>query len=236
MGKLVRHSAWFYARQVTLRWVLPLVISVGLVFGVSSLVRADTPPSSSELADYLKTNQLALGVDSVNGYQQIYYRYNGRNIFITGSNYNHVNPVSSGEFIAWQGLELDGTSQIYVYDILTGALTQLTSEGINQNPAITGSMVMWQHWTGEHWQLLYNTGLENLELTTGEHSAVRPVSDGKQILFSQQADDGSWQAYSFDLTTQQYTVVASGDEKSTAFPHFAKNGNVTTGIKALFKD
>lgn len=230
MGRLVRHS-W---PLKLLRWAALLVVSLILVFSIGSYVRAGTPPTVSELAEYLKSNQLKVGADTFENYQQVYYLYEGSKIYMTGAPYNHTNPASSGEWITWQGYE-DGTSQIYLLNILTEAHLKLTTTGQNQNPSVNGNLVMWESWENERWVIRYYDGQFSYRLTDGTASAVRPRSDGKSIIYAEQGSAG-WTAKRYDLATQQTEVLATGDEADTAYPRFSRDGAVTTGIQQYYAD
>jgi beta propeller repeat protein len=215
-------------RRLFTGWLLPLVLSAAMLFGVHSFVAADSPPTTDELAAYLQNSQLSVGVDSIDGYQQIYYMWQGSKVFLTSASYSHTNPVTSGEYVAWQGM-IGGAGQIFVYDVLTHALTQVTSAGTNQNPSIHGNLVMWEHWESDHWSIYDYDGINVYQLTTSQNSAVRPKSDGHQIIFANQ-DNTGWNAWSYDMSSGQYTLVKNGDEASTAYPHFLSDGSVATGI------
>jgi beta propeller repeat protein len=211
-----------------LSWLAPLAVAVGIVLGVNSLVTADTPPDTNQLAQYLQTNTLNTAVESVEGYQQIYYTYNGQKIFLTGANYSHTQPVVSGEYVAWEGL-INGAGQIYVYDVLTQALTQVTSASTNQNPAIYQNTVAWESWQDNSWQIFYYDGFSVKQISADGVPSVRPTIRGRQIIYAEQFSDG-WAAMSYDLSSGQYTVLRTGDEASTAYPHFEADGSVKTAI------
>ena len=215
-------------RRLVTAWALPLLLSLGVLFGVHSFATADTAPTTDELKSYLQTNQLEVGTDTVDGYQQIYYMWKGSRVFMTAANYSHIKPVASGEYVAWEG-QLNGAGQIFLYDVVTQTLTQVTSAGTNQNPSIYNNMVMWESWDTDHWVVYCYDGIGVYQLTSSGYSAVRPKSDGKQIVFAELQPDG-WEAWSYDLTSGQYTLLKTGDESSTAYPHFGPDGSVRTAI------
>jgi beta propeller repeat protein len=209
-------------------WLVPAVVALGVIYGVNSLVAADTPPDTDQLAQYLETNSLDPAVDSVEGYQQIYYPYNGQKVWLTSANYSHIKPVASGEYVAWEGL-ISGAGQIYIYDVLTHALTQVTSASTNQNPAVYQNSVAWESWQDNTWQIFYYDGFSIKQISADGVPSVRPSILYHQIIYAEQFSDG-WASLSYDLTNGQYTVLKTGDEASTAYPHFAADGSVHTGI------
>lgn len=227
MGRLSRPNS----RRLILiarNWLLPIVISGGLVAGISGFASAGTPPTVSELASYLESNELVVGAETAGEYEQIYYVYEGNKIFLTGANYSHRNPVSSGSTIVWQG-QINGAGQIYAFDILTEMLVQVTSVGTNQNPSIKDNIIMWETWTGDRWAVSYYDGTFVRQLTNGTSSAVRPRTDGQSIIYAEQSTDG-WRTVSYNITTQAFSVIKEGDEASTAYPSFDETGRITSDI------
>jgi len=214
-------------RRLASNWALPVIASLLLIFGVHSLVQADTPPTTNELATYLQTNSLAIGTETVDGYQQIYYNYKGQKVFLTGAPYSHLHPVVSGEFVAWQG-QIDGAGQIFIYNVLTGSHTQVTSAGTNQAPSIYKSTVNWESWIDNRWQIFYYDGFQVTQVTADTNPSVRASSDGRQIIYAEQFPT-DWQTRSYDITTGLTTTVKQGDEASTAYPKFTSDGTIKTG-------
>ena len=228
---MVRLSSQFgrKLRRITANWLLPVLISLGVLFGVHSLVQADAPPSTNELAAYLQTNSLDVGTATVAGYQQIYYNYQGRQIFLTGAAYSHLHPVVSSELVAWQG-QIDGAGQIFIFDVLTGVLTQVTSAGTNQNPFIHKNSVTWESWIDDRWQIFYFDGQQVTQITSDPNPSVRSSSNGRQIIYAEQFPaTASWQTRAYDIATGLTTTVKEGDEASTAYPKFMADGTIKTG-------
>ena len=217
-------------RRIASNWLLPILVSVGLLFGIHSLVQADAPPSSNELAVYLQSNSLDVGTETVAGYQQIYYNYQGRQVFLTAAAYSHLHPVVSGEFVAWQG-QIDGAGQIFVYDVLTSALSQVTSAGTNQSPFIYQNTVTWESWLDDRWQIFYFDGLQVTQITADTNPSVRSSTDGRRVIYAEQfPTTATWQTRSYDISTGLTTTVREGDEASTAYPKFMSDGSIKTDI------
>ncbi len=227
MGRLNAHLER-RARQVATNWVLPAGLSLFIFFGVHALVAADAPPSVSELATYLQSNSLEVGTATVAGYQQIYYMYQGHQVFLTSASYSHLHPVVSGEYVAWQG-QIDGAGQIFIYDVLTNALTQITSAGTNQSPSIYGHTVAWESWIDDRWQIFYFDGMQVSQITTDPNASVRASTNGQVIIYAEQFLT-DWQVRSYNIATGLTTLVKQGDEASTAYPRFMADGSIKTGI------
>ena len=228
MGKLINSRFIRRARKFAINWVLPVSLSLCIFLGVHALVSADTPPSVSELATYLQSNSLQVGTQTVGGYQQIYYLYQDHQVFLTSAAYSHLHPVVSGEYVAWQG-QLNGAGQIFIYDVLTDSLTQITSAGTNQSPSIYGNTVVWESWVDNRWQIFYFDGMQVSQITTDTNTSVRASTNGKVIIYAEQFLS-DWQVRSYDIATGLTALVKQGDEASTAYPKFIGDTSIKTGI------
>lgn len=218
----------------SISWGAPVIMSLAVIFGVHSFASANTPPTNEDMVKYLETNELELGVDGIDGFQQIYYWYKGQKIFITGARYNHTNPASSRGVVAWQGLKPDGTSNIYMYDLFTNTGLQLTGIGTHQNPTVKGNIVVWETWVKDHWEVSYFDGALIHYLENNHLSSIRPVTDGKNLFFAEQTDK-KWRTVEYDIASKKYKVLKEGDEAHTAFPNINKANKFTTDLSSSFK-
>ena len=231
MGRLIRlptvsrPSLGRFLRQ----WLLPFLVAGGLIVALHPGVQADPAPTTSELTTYLAHNSLQLGTQIVDGYEQIYYTYNGRQVFITSSSYNHVYQSASGAYVTWEGVFGDG-GQIYLYNVLTQSTVQLSDHGTNSEPFIFTNQVVWRSWDGQHWQINYYNGSTVQQITNANTSSVRPSTNGQQIIFAQQVATNDWKALSYDIASGQTSLIREGDEASTAYPTFGASGSVATAF------
>lgn len=238
MGRLIRLGLMPKSRrqiyQLITGWILPVTLTVGLLIGLHSFARADTPPSASEIQQYLTTNSLHVGTETVNGHQQVFYDFtNYRHIFITNTDYNNIHASASGQYITWQGLTNAG-SQIFRYDLLNDSLIQLTSTGTNQNPFIYQDKLAWESWVDDRWQVFYYDGLNYRQLTNGQNSSIRPVVNGQQVIYAEQVSS-TWRAIAYDIQSGQYTKLREADEPSTAYPRLASDGTVSTDVASYYR-
>lgn len=216
-------------RKFALNWLPPLILAAGIILGLHPGVKADPAPTTSELATYLQTSQLELGTKVVAGYQQIYYTYHQQQVILTTASYNHTYQQASGPFVIWEGL-FSGGSQIFVYNVLTEAETQLTFSGTNSQPSLKGNQVVWRTWDGNHWQINYFDGRQIRQLTSGDTSSVRASTDGTHVIYATQISPDDWKAESFDIASGKTSLVHEGDEASTAYPAFGPNGSIATAF------
>lgn len=215
--------------RVLRNWLLPFMVASALIIGLHPGVHADPAPSSSQLALYLQQHQLELTTTVTDGYQQIYYAFNGRSVQLTHDGYNHTYAQASGPYVVWEGV-FSGGGQIYLYNVLTNVQTQLTTIGTNSQPALFGNQVTWREWDGQHWQVDYYDGAQIKRLTSGDHSSVRASTNGLEVLYSEQVGPNDWMAQAYDISTSQTRLVQRGDEVSTAYPAFGPNGTITTSF------
>ena len=213
-------------------WLLPGLVASALIFGLHPSVTADTAPSSSELATYLTSHQLAIGSQVVDGYSQIYYTYNDKQIFVTSTGYNHVYASASGPYVTWEGVFGEG-GQIYQYNVLTQALVRLSDSGTNSEPFIFANQVVWRSWDGHYWQIKYYDGSSVQQITNDAVSSVRPSTNGQKIIYAKQRGVNDWLAMSYDVASGQTGTLKQGDEATTAYPAFGPNSTVNTSFLPL---
>jgi hypothetical protein len=179
----------------------------------------------------LQSNDLALADGEVNGYDQIFYLYDGQTIQITDDNYDHISAVSSGPNIVWEG-EVSGGSQIFEYNILTQALTQITSAGTNESPYISGNIVTWETWDGNYWQVMYYDGINTYQITNNNFSTSYASTNGTEIIYAEQLGDNSWASESYNISNQVTTTINQGDTASSGYPTFNSDGSISTNYVA----
>lgn len=216
-------------KQILRNWLLPLVVAAMVILVLHPGVKADPAPTTNELTTYLAHNTLQLGTQVVNGFEQIYYLYNGKQVYITSAGYNHVYQAASGPYITWEGIYGSG-GQIYLYNVLTQSEIQLSEHGTNSEPSIFSNQVVWRGWDGQHWQIFYYNGSTVRQITNDNTSSVRPSTNGQKIIYAEQVATNDWKAQSYDIVTGQITTMREGDEVSTAYPAFDPHGNVVTSF------
>jgi hypothetical protein len=224
-----RKIAWRPVRQIVLAWILPLVLTLAILFGVHDRVKADPAPTATQLQQYLQHNQLGVYVDIANDYPQIFYPYNGQTVQLSDENYPHLHPMASGQYVAWQGV-VDSQSQIFLYDVLSDSLLQLSSTGSNEGLYVYDNTVVWQSWDGQYWQIYYYDGTQVQQITSDQASSVRASIDGHQIIYAEQVGTDDWKAQSYDISTGQTSTISEGSTAATAYPHFNDDGSVSTAF------
>lgn len=219
MGRLKRAHIHGWAKRglrLVRAWAIPVIVALLVVFGASRVL-ASNPPTSAELATYLQSNTLQVGTESIDGKQQVYYVYNGEDFFITTDANNHTDAAASGQYVVWT-TTINGQAQIFLYDVLSQSLLQLSSANTNLNPRLDQNKVVWEHWTGSSWQIDYYDGTSVSQVSQGSVD-VRPDIHSGLIVYAEQTGPGAWQDIEYDTSSSQYTTVQTGNE-TIAWPHF----------------
>lgn len=219
-------------RRVAIGWSLPVFLAVLILVGVNSRVQADPAPTAAELQEYLQTKELHVFTYIAHDYPQIYYLFNDQAVELSSSNYTHLHPMASGQYITWQGV-VDGAGQVFLYDILSQSLIQLSVISPSEAPFVHNNTVTWQTWDGSHWQIYYYNGFQVQKITDGQDSSsVNSSTDGEQIIYAEQFGPDEWKAQSYDISSREVTTIREGDTASTAYPKFNKDGSIETAFIA----
>lgn len=219
MGRLRVGTVW----KAIKGWVAPVVLVLAVFVLVNSRISANPEPNRQELASYLATNSLNVGAQSVDGYQQVYYLYNGVQVFITKDQHNHTQPVVSGKYIAWVET-IEGFPQIVLYDSLDKTTLRVTQTGTNISPSLDGNRIVWEGANKGVQQVFYFDGAEIYQISRGK-TALRPKIHGNTIVYAQYAGTPGkeWQVITYDLANpvvdDRYKIIYEGGE-SQSWPSF----------------
>lgn len=221
MGRLSKKQLKRTVKKVAKQWGLPAIISFTLIFGLHSTIFASQNPSMSDLIDYLETNQLEVGQETINGYSQVYYQFRGKKFFITDGSTNHYDARSSGRYVVWVQESPAGSGRIVLYDVVSEATAMITHTGSSRSPLLAGDHVVWQGWVDNRWQVFYYNGQETIQISSGDPS-TRAQFNGQEIVYSQQGADGIWRVQHYDTLTKETSTIYEGEGKD-AWPHFEGN-------------
>ena len=195
---------------------MPIALACVIVTG-AHLALASTDPTTEQLAEYLQTNQLFVSSEAINGFQQIFYSFGDSKVFLTEGNTNHSRPISSREYVTW--LEtIEGTNQLFLYNVITKSKLQLTGYSVNQNQVMDGNRVAWETWVNDRWQIMYYDGFTVRQLSSGD-TAVRAAINGNKIVYAQQKTISVWDILLYDVSTNQTEIIKTTDEQN-AWPRF----------------
>lgn len=210
-------------------WSVPIVVAILCVFTVHQ-VTANPEPTIEELTEYLQSNELNVGLETVDGYRQVFYEYRGNRIYLTDDKANHSSPVASGRYVSWIKV-IDGLGQVFFSDVLTKSSLQVTAFGNNSKPDIDGPRIVWQQVSDRTVQSYfwdYSSGEPVLPL--GVIGSVEPAVSGNLITYALRAPDKSWSVYLIDISTGNNQVLATGQGLFLGGPEFDQAGNVMPNI------
>lgn len=202
--------------KLIVNWILPVLIAAGIFLAVRPVLAqtVETPKNVSP------------GTESVDGYTQIFYDNDGQKQFITSGNISSHSPYSAGNFITYVS-DINGQGQIFLYNLASGARTQLTFISTNLNPKVNNKgQVIWEGWSGETWQVFFFDGAATLQLTVGD-TTLNPEFGGEYISYGRRNSAGSWRAVVYSTTDKKSVDVTTGEE--TRKPKIGRDGEILLG-------
>jgi hypothetical protein len=203
--------------KIIKNWILPLTIAIALFL----LVR----PTLAQVVATPKDP--AVGVESVDGYTQVYFDNSGTRQFITSGNINSSMPVSAGSYIVYVS-DINGEGQIFLYDATSGTKTQLTFIGTNLNPKVDEKgRAVWEGWDGSTWQVFFFDGLSTIQLTTGDTSLNPEISED-YISYGRRDVTGTWRAVVYSIKEGKSVDVVTGEKSRKPT---IRNGDIYLGTK-----
>lgn len=194
---------------------LPLFAAI-LLFAVIRPINAQILSLEQRLSSYLLSEDLEVGVETVEGQDQIYYLFEDQKIFITEGSWNNKQPKSNGEYITYVK-EINGQGQIFLYHVLTKKTVQLTSIGPNLNPSIsTQGKVVWEGWTynpdgSGTWQIFVFDGTKINRITQGDIS-INASIDGEYVLYTRKNSLGEWRSEVYSILDDESKVISFGPQ------------------------
>jgi hypothetical protein len=202
-----------YLRHALIRWLAPMGAAV-LLFLLVQPTLAQVAGGQAELIEFLNTGEVEVGSETVGGYQQVYYVYQGNKKFVTEGNRNSAGAVGSGEYMAWE-TAIQGAGQVFLYHVPSDTTTQVTYDSTNLAPRISDGRIVWERWVGDRWQVFLFDGLRVKQLTEGD-LAVNPTIDGNVVAFARRDAAGQWRAIRYDLLNSSAQEVGTGLEAKFA--------------------
>lgn len=203
-----------------IKWLLPIFISFALFTGVRPIL-AELSTFEENLSNLLQVEGVEVGSESVDGFTQIYYLFEGEKKFVTDGSQNSRQPHSAGEHIVWV-TDVNGAGQIFLYHIPSGHLIQLTHYGTNLEPRVSkNGNVVWEGWVDQYdsenrlvsegWQILVFDGKTIKQITQGDLS-VDPDIEGDFIVYARKGSAGFWRSVAYSISEDKHIDVTSGSD------------------------
>lgn len=188
--------------RVVKNWLVPTFIAI-FIFFVARPTFAQTT---------IVPNPDAVGVESVDGYSQVYYEESGNRNFITQGNINSRMSFLAGGYITYVS-DINGLGQVILYALDSGVRTQLTFLGNNLNPKVDNKgRVTWEGWSYQDstWQVFFFDGVSTKQLTVGDTS-LNPNFGGDYISYGRRNSAGTWRAVIYSIADNKSVDVTTGE-------------------------
>lgn len=194
-------------------WLLPLLVAIGLFFVTRPAFAQIVEPKDISLSEYLLTGNIAVGEETVDGYRQVYYQYQGNNNYITGGGSNSHSPVSNGQYIVYLK-DINGAPQVFFYNILTNSEIKLSSTESNNAPYVSKEgNVVWEGWVDEvkKWQVFLFDGKSVTQLTNGD-LAINPYIEGDMVVYARRDIAGEWKSTLYSMRSKSEKDITVGNK------------------------
>jgi len=146
-------------------------------------------------------------------------------------------PVISGNRIVWSDSR-NGNNDVYMYDILTGAETQITTNSATQsNPDISGDRIVWQDKRNGKWDIyMYDisTGAET-QITTDSADQESPAISGNRIVWQDSRNQDPWDFHTENWDIYMYDVSTGIESQITVNPTNKRNPAISDNRIAYSK-
>lgn len=191
-------------------WVIPTAIAA-IGFLLVRPVIAQVISREDRLREYLIADDLEVGLETVDGYQQVYYLFEDSKEFLTEGSQNIHHPSSAGEYIVWV-TDVNGEGQIFLHHLPTKVTTQLTNFSTNLNPTLDRQgRVAWEGWVEDTWQVFLFDGVSVSQLTE-EETSLNPYLEGDYVVFSQKDVSGVWRGVVYSISQKEQKDISIGQE------------------------
>ena len=211
-------------KKIIWSWFLPITLSLILFVVIR--------PALAQTVDPIHPD--TVGVESVDGYSQVYYEEGCSRKFITSGNINSKMPVLVGKYITYV-TDINGLGQVFLYDLTADVRTQLTFIGNNLNPKVDDKgRVTWEGWQDPNttWQIFFFDGLSTKQLTTGDTS-LNPDFSGDYISYGRRDITDTWRAVVYSIKDGKSVDVTTGENARN--PKI-KNGDIYLAAGSLVEE
>ena len=141
------------------------------------------------------------------GYAQIAYKKRGIETIVTNDQNAHADPVTDGKMIVWIA-RVGSLWHIFHHDIAANYTIQLSRVGNNVAPKISNGQVFWEGQRGGVWHILKFDGIKVEQISVGGFPAQDLEVSDSMLAYSQKNSRDEWKIYTYDLQTEESTLVA----------------------------
>lgn len=167
----------------------------------------------SALVDTSPVNYSQLDVQvekDPHGIGQLKVFYKDKLISQTTDNFNHAQFDIENEHIVWMS-QIDATWQIFYKNVLSDTTLQLTTEGNNVNPHISGGKIAWEKQEYGIWQVYLFDTYKIKRITPNSYPKQLVDFAGNYLIYQQKTSDNSgWDLYLYNLESEEHTFLSEG--------------------------
>jgi hypothetical protein len=192
--------------------IVPTTVAI-LAFVLVRPAVAQLAQEQQEFVDYINSNDVEVGSEVVDGFNRVYYLYQGDKRYITSDGINAIQPDSKREYIAYVA-QINGQGQIFLHNLLTNQSSQLSFSSTNLEPKVDiNGNIAWEGWEKESgkWQVFIFDGTKVAQLTTGDLS-MNPDIEDKTLVYSRKDSSGFWRAVLYSLDDEKTIDITLGDK------------------------
>lgn len=206
-------------KKLLLSWLIPLLIASGLFLVTRPVLAQIVEAQEMGLSEYLATASVPVGEETLDGFRRVYYVYNGQKNYISPTGSNCFNPVSTGKYVVYLKY-INGTPQVFLYDILTNFEIKLSYTESNNAPYVSREgNVVWEGWipstsSGQVdglWQIYLFDGKSVTQLTSGD-LAIGPFIEGDFVSFARRDITGGWKSSLYSMKTKSEKDITVGNK------------------------
>jgi beta propeller repeat protein len=187
---------------------MPIIISFGLFIGLRPAFAQIIEGQQISLSDYVKSNNVEVGIEAIDGYTQVYYVFDGQKTFITHGAVNSNIPVTDGAQIVYRQ-SLAGGDQLFLYNLITEQSIQISTSGTNSNPKINGKNIVWEGMVDGNWQIFLYDGMKVTQLTSGDMS-INAEIEGDFIIYARRDITGTWRSEIYSISKKEAKGITIG--------------------------
>jgi hypothetical protein len=193
-----------------------------------------------ELSPSASVSSVSVGKANGESDDEIFAVYGGERVQVTSNQDTDAFPSKDlgGHSVVWQGMQ-GGRWQIFLATFASGTpqATQITASSENNfNPRVEGSVVVWQTWMNDNWEIVVaqphvgeprkegdipemnrilgvNPDWDVTRITMNPAHDMFPSIQGNIITW-QRSEDGAWTVYAYSLSSGVTTMVSRAGAKS----------------------
>jgi hypothetical protein len=226
--------------EIMIKPFASILITSAIILGVAIGPFTRLVSAQIDFGQFLYTQDVVVGEDTVSDYRQVYYEYNGQRHFITKGQSNSHSPFTRGEYVVYVK-DIDGAGQIFLHHLPTEITTQLSFFSTNLNPSVDrNGRVAWERWinNNEKWQIFLFDNIQTFQLTSGDTSINADI-DSEYLVFDRYDRlAGLWHSVGYSLANQ--STVELDTAIGASRPRLVNRGLELTGLdskrKMVFAD